>query len=207
MNSSEHTLPEIASEAIAVIDLVSSTANSVLYGWNALGRGIMRELRALAAQAGRERGLCCMKSTGDGYLLSFRDTSAADLAAVHAIEAAFELLRLLAERNSQVPEERVIKLRLAVHFGEVDVVENDREGPTVSFTFRLEGISGASLAEALDPMPPEEFPLFDYVLCSEHVAGILERRAPQWTTRRIGTLKLKGFSGLHDIFVVSRRPV
>src|SRR5262245_60580723 len=203
MNSSEHTVtPEVATEGIVVVDLVESTATSNLFGWYAVGRALMRDLRTLITRAGTDRGLRCIKSTGDGYLLSFRDPSSAEMAAVHAVETALELLQLIQARNREVSEERAINLRFAVHFGEVDVVENDREGPNVSYAFRLEGISRASLKEALNPIPPEELPLRNYVLCSEQVAAVLTRRSNHWNPVCIGVLKLKGFSGLHEIFQV-----
>lgn len=196
------TFPEVASEAIVVVDLVESTAANNLFGWYAVGRGLMRDLRAMIAKVTSSRGLRCLKSTGDGYLLTFANASSAEEAASHAVESSFKLLELLEIRNRELPEERAINLRFAVHFGEVDVVENDREGPHVSYAFRLEGISRASLAMALNPIPPDQLPLRNYVLCSEEVAGILERRSGRWKTVRIGLLKLRGFPGWREVFRV-----
>ena len=55
-----------------------------------------------------------------------------------------------------------------------------------------------------DQRPPAESasPLRNYVLCSEEVAGIVERRAAQWDLRSIGLLKLKGFPGWREVFWV-----
>lgn len=194
--------PEVATEAIVVVDLIESTASSNLFGWYAVGRGLMRDLRTLITQVGRPLGLQCLKSTGDGYLITFAHQTSAEQAAIQAVEASFRLLDLLAERNRRLPEERAINLRCAVHLGEVDVVEGDREGPHVSYTFRLEGVSRASLALALNPIPPEELPLHNYVLCSEEVEGILSRRSTYWKTIRLGLLKLKGFPGWREVFMV-----
>jgi len=102
-----------------------------------------------------------------------------------------------------LPEERAINLRFAVHFGEVDVVENDREGPHVSYAFRIEAISRRSLSDALNSIPPEQLPLSNYVLCSEAVTGILNRRVDRWVTESLGLLKLKGFSGWNEVFLVT----
>lgn len=195
---------EVASEAIVVVDVVESTAASNLFGWYAVGRGLMRDLRAAIAEVTEARGLRCMKSTGDGYLLTFGDPSSAEAAVLDAVESSFILLELMGKRNCEVPEERVINLRFAVHFGEVDVVVQDREGPAVCYAFRLEGVSRASLEKALNPIPPEELPLRNYVLCSEEVAGILERRSDRWKTDRIGLLKFRGFSGFQEVFRVLR---
>jgi class 3 adenylate cyclase len=156
----------------------------------------------LIGEVGEHRGLRCLRSTGDGYLLTFHDPQSAERAALRAVEAVFELLNRIAHRNREVPEERVLNLRCAVHLGEVDVVSNDREGPHVSLAFRLEEISRASLPAALNPIPPEQFPLQNYVLCSEEVAGILSRRASPWEMVSIGLLKLKGFPGWREVFRV-----
>jgi class 3 adenylate cyclase len=200
--SDSEPMPEVVTEAIVVIDLVESTLTSNLFGWYAVGRQAIRDLRALIGEVGEHRGLRCLRSTGDGYLLTFYDPQSAERAALRAVEAVFELLNRIAHRNREVPEERALNLRCAVHLGEVDVVSNDREGPHVSLAFRLEEISRASLPAALNPIPPEQFPLQNYVLCSEEVAGILSRRASPWEMVSIGLLKLKGFPGWREVFRV-----
>jgi len=201
--SDAEPMPEVVTEAIVVIDLVESTLTSNLFGWYAVGRQAIRDLRALIGEVGERRGLRCLRSTGDGYLLTFHDPQSAERAALHAVEAVFELLNRVAHRNREVPEERALNLRCAVHLGEVDVVPNDREGPHISMAFRLEGISRASLPAALNPIPPEQFPLQNYVLCSEEVAGILSRRATHWELASIGLLKLKGFPGWREVFRIT----
>jgi class 3 adenylate cyclase len=200
--SAAEPMPEIVTEALVVIDLVESTLTSNLFGWYAVGRHSLRDLRSLIHEVGSIRGLRCMRSTGDGYLLTFYDPQSAEMAAIRAVEAVFELMRRTLMRNQKVSEERALNLRCAVHLGEVDVVPNDREGPHVSMAFRLEDISRASLPAALNPIPPEQFPLQNYVLCSEEVAGILSRRASRWELASIGLLKLKGFPGWREVFLV-----
>jgi class 3 adenylate cyclase len=200
--SDAEPVPEVVTEAIVVIDLVESTLTSNLFGWYAVGRQSLRDLRTLIGEVGKVRGLRCVRSTGDGYLLTFFDPQSAEMAAIRAVEAVFELLRRIFARNQEVSEERALNLRCAVHLGEVDVVPNDREGPHISMAFRLEEISRASLPAALNPIPPEQFPLQNYVLCSEEVAGILSRRATQWELVSVGLLKLKGFPGWREVFRV-----
>jgi class 3 adenylate cyclase len=197
-------MPPIEPETIVVVDIIESTTTNNLFGWYAVGRGLMRDLRTLITTIGAQRGLQCRKSTGDGYLLTYRDTGsqAAEIGAVNALEASFDLLDRLKDRNQQLPEERAINVRLAIHFGEVDVVEDDREGPNVSFTFRLEGIGQAEVAEAMNSMPSENFPLRNYVLCSEQVKGIIERRCPNFSTSLVGLFRLKGFPGWHEVYHV-----
>jgi class 3 adenylate cyclase len=202
-SSDSAAMPEVATEAIVVVDLVESTLTSNLFGWYAVGRQAIRDLRALIGEVGEHRGLRCLRSTGDGYLLTFHDPQSAERAALSAIDAVFELLKRVAHRNRELPEERALNLRCAVHLGEVDIVSNDREGPHVSLAFRLEEISRASLPAALNPIPPEQFPLQNYVLCSEEVAGILSRRATHWELASIGLLKLKGFPGWREVFRIT----
>jgi class 3 adenylate cyclase len=64
-------MPEIVTEAIVVVDLVESTLTSNLFGWYAVGRHSLRDLRTLVSDVAEGRGLRCLRSTGDGYLLTF----------------------------------------------------------------------------------------------------------------------------------------
>jgi class 3 adenylate cyclase len=109
--------PEVVTEAIVVIDLVDATRTTNLFGWYAVGRGLLRDLRNLITQVGRTRGLRCMKSTGDGYLVTFYDSQSAEMAAINAVESIFELLQIAAMRNREVSEERALNVRGAIHLG------------------------------------------------------------------------------------------
>ena len=191
-----------ASEAIAVVDMVQATATSDRFGWYAVGRNLVRELRQMIATVGKDTGLSCIKSTGDGFLLTIRNGAAAELAAVEAVRMMLKLLERLAIRNEMLPEERHIDIRAAVHFGEVDVLEQDREGPNVSYTFRIEAVGRGNLPEALNPLTPSEFPLHNYVLCSERVNDILRKRNYPCDSTSCGLFKLRGFSGWSELFLI-----
>ena len=197
---------EVATEAIAIVDIVDATKMSNRFGWYAVGRGALRDLRRLIARVAVGRGLSCQKSTGDGYLLTFHNNHSAELAALSAVESVFELFDLAAQRNTTVPAEKALVLRAAVHIGEVDVLPNDREGPHVSFAFRHESITRAALAEAINPIAPEELPLRDYAVCSEAVADILRQRAARWKPVSIGLFRFKGFTGFHEAFLIMPTP-
>lgn len=194
----------IASEAIVVVDVVESTLTSNLFGWYAVGRGLMRDLRRAVQNIGANHNLLCMKSTGDGYLLAYGNEKSAELGAIHAANASLELIRLLRQHNRKrtTTEERRISVRIAVHFGQVDVVENDREGPHVAYTFRLEAINRESMHEAIDALPPDQLPLRDYILCSEPVSDILKRRGYRLNSKRLGLFRLKGFPDWHEVFLL-----
>src|SRR5271169_1053017 len=108
--SDAEPMPEVVTEAIVVIDLVESALTSNLFGWYAVGRHSLRDLRGLIGEAGASRRLRSLKSTGDGYLLTFRDAQSAEVAAIRAVEAVFDLLSRIARRNSAVSEERALNL-------------------------------------------------------------------------------------------------
>ena len=55
-----------------------------------------------------------VKKTGDGFLLEFPSV-------VGAIEAAIEMQRLMAERNAQLPADRVMRFRMGGHMGDEQV--------------------------------------------------------------------------------------
>lgn len=194
-----------ATEAIAVVDIVGATERSVRYGWNTVGRELMRDLRELINSIEKQYGIKCRKSTGDGYLLAYRNSQSADLGAVNAVKASFDLLDRLKNRNQNSPEQQVLNVRFAIHFGEVDVVEGDREGLNVSYTFRLESIDREKVKEAMNAMPSEDFPLENYGLCSEQVAEIIKERCPNFCTSLVGLFKLKGFPGHGEVYLVSRK--
>lgn len=195
---------ELGIEAIVIIDLVESTATSNKYGWYSVGRVLIEDLLHLIIQAGSNRDLKCVKDTGDGYLTTYADSSAADVAAVNATDMCLDLLELVKQRNGSLPEEMWINIRAAVHFGEVEILDQDRKGPYVTFAFRLETVNQGSLVEAVNPIKVEEFPLRNYVLCSENVEAILSERNHASERKSCGLFKLKGFSGYHEVFLVSR---
>jgi adenylate cyclase len=75
-----------------------------------------------------------VKNTGDGFMLEFPSI-------VGAIEAATEMQALMAERNSQLPADRVMQFRLGVHMGDVMADEDDLFGDDVNIAARLETVA------------------------------------------------------------------
>ena len=63
-SSDSAAMPEVVTEAIVVVDLVESTLTSNLFGWYAVDRQTIRDLRALIGEVGERRGLRCLRSTG-----------------------------------------------------------------------------------------------------------------------------------------------
>ena len=75
-----------------------------------------------------------VKNTGDGFLLEFPSI-------VGAIEAAIEMQALMAERNDQLPADRVMQFRLGVHMGDVMADEDEVFGDDVNIAVRLETVA------------------------------------------------------------------
>jgi adenylate cyclase len=75
-----------------------------------------------------------VKNTGDGFLLEFPSV-------VGAIESAIAMQALMAERNDQLPADRVMQFRIGVHMGDVMADEDEVFGDGVNIAVRLEAIA------------------------------------------------------------------
>src|SRR5258705_2124595 len=75
-----------------------------------------------------------VKNTGDGFLLEFPSS-------VGAIESAIEMQALMAERNDQLPADRVMQFRIGVHMGDVIADEEEVFGDDVNIAVRLESVA------------------------------------------------------------------
>jgi adenylate cyclase len=75
-----------------------------------------------------------VKNTGDGFLLEFPSI-------VGALESAVGMQALMAERNGQLPADRVMQFRLGVHMGDVMADEDEVFGDGVNIAVRLESIA------------------------------------------------------------------
>jgi adenylate cyclase len=75
-----------------------------------------------------------VKNTGDGFLLEFPSV-------VGAIESAIAMQTLMAERNDQLPAERIMQFRMGVHMGDVIADEDEVFGDDVNIAVRLESVA------------------------------------------------------------------
>jgi TolB-like protein len=94
-------------------------------------RALRRELidPTIAAHSGR-----IVKTTGDGILIEFASV-------VDAVRCGVELQRGMATRNTDVPADRRIEVRVGIHLGDVVVDGDDLLGDGVNVAARLEGIA------------------------------------------------------------------
>src|SRR5262252_1149987 len=75
-----------------------------------------------------------VKRTGDGVLIEFAS-------AVDATRCAVEIQRGMTERNTPVPQDKRIELRIGIHVGDIIIEDGDIFGDGVNIAARLEGIA------------------------------------------------------------------
>src|SRR6202790_483189 len=72
-----------------------------------------------------------VKNTGDGFMLEFPSV-------VGAIEGAIAMQALMAQRNAQLPADRIMQFRMGIHMGDVMADEDDVFGDDVNLAARVE---------------------------------------------------------------------
>ena len=75
-----------------------------------------------------------VKNTGDGFLLEYPSV-------VGALQSSIDIQTLMAERNSQLPSDRLMQFRLGVHMGDVMADEDEVFGDGVNIAVRLESVA------------------------------------------------------------------
>ena len=75
-----------------------------------------------------------VKNTGDGALVEFAST-------VDAARCAIEIQRAMADRNSAIPEDRRIELRIGINVGDIIIDGSDIFGDGVNVAARLEALA------------------------------------------------------------------
>ena len=75
-----------------------------------------------------------VKNTGDGFLLEYPSV-------VGALQSSIEIQTLMAERNSQLPADRLMQFRLGIHMGDVMSDEDEVFGDGVNIAVRLESVA------------------------------------------------------------------
>jgi adenylate cyclase len=75
-----------------------------------------------------------VKTTGDGTLVEFAS-------AVDAMRCAMEIQRAMAERNTEIPEDRRIEFRIGINIGDIIIDEGDIFGDGVNVAARIEALA------------------------------------------------------------------
>ena len=74
-----------------------------------------------------------VKTTGDGALIEFAS-------AVDGVRCAMEIQRVMAERNTAIPEDHRIEFRIGINVGDIIIDENDIYGDGVNIAARIESL-------------------------------------------------------------------
>ena len=120
--------------AIMFTDMVGYSALSQRD--ESLAQELLEEHRALLRELfprfhGRE-----IKTIGDAFLVEF-------VSALEAVQCAVEIQRTLVRRNSDVPADRRIEVRIGIHLGDVIHRNGDVYGDGVNIASRIEPLAGA----------------------------------------------------------------
>lgn len=118
--------------AIMLTDIVGYTA--LTQTDEALTLALLGEHAALVRPMFSEHGGREVKSTGDGFLVEFPS-------ALQAVRCAVEIQRVLHDRNSAVPLNRAIHVRIGIHLGDVVHRGGDIFGDGVNITARIEPLA------------------------------------------------------------------
>ncbi len=183
-------------EAIVVIDLCNSTDIISRYG-NSFAMKLMQKLTAIVEKIGRREQCQFTKGTGDGFLLTFPK-------AENAVRFSMDVLIDVKKANEKVDDNQKINLRFAINIGESKVdAKGDRIGVAVNMAFRVEGLKPDALIAAEGSMLPDEIPLENRIFVTENLEK--EITGIEWIhSRFVGLSELKGITGLHRIFHLTR---
>jgi len=182
----------ILTEAILVVDLCNSTAIAARYGDN-FALNLTRILTETVAPIARREKFQFMKSTGDGFLITFPKV-------INSVRFALDVFKQINRHNEKADKTARIDLRFAINLGETRIdAKGDRLGVATNMTFRVEGVKPEGLIPIEDGMAKEDMPLDNRILITENVEKEIENMEGI-KTRIVGLFELKGITGLHKVY-------
>ncbi|MBV9287555.1 MAG: adenylate/guanylate cyclase domain-containing protein [Hyphomicrobiales bacterium] len=126
-----------AARRLAAILVADIAGYSRLMGEDEAGTAhAVRERREAAAPLASAFGGRIVKTAGDGMLFEFPSV-------VAAVECAILIQKMMAERNTTLPEKKRILYRIGVNLGDVLIEGDDILGDGVNVAARLEGVCEA----------------------------------------------------------------
>jgi adenylate cyclase len=134
--SSTAVLPQRVERRLAAILAADVAGYSRLMGSDEEGTldQLKDRRRALVDPKIAEHRGRIVKTTGDGVLVEFASV-------VDTLRCAVELQRCMAERNTDVPEDKRIEFRVGIHQGDVIIEGDDIFGDGVNVAARLEALA------------------------------------------------------------------
>lgn len=194
-NTSDRLFPsgdhaEVRTESIMVVDIVGSSKIANLMGDHAAGKVksvLSMKLKNLHARFPADY----VKSTGDGFLLTFAKP-------LTAIRLSIELIRSIVKDTSG----NGILLRVGINYGETMVLaDGDRQGAAVDMAFRVESARIDTMHQTTVGIQKEDVPRTNRIFVTESIHRFISASSTV-KTRCIGFFDLKGFTGRHKIFEV-----
>ena len=181
-------------EAILVVDLCESSRIMSVYGDESTYQ-IKNDLEEIMFPVFRECESSFIKSTGDGFLVTFPHSR-------QAVDAAVRILEGARKYNADAVDGPEIHLRFGAHFGAVRVrPDRDRHGTNVNVPFRVEGLKAKDLIEVEGGVLREDFPARDRILITEAVSHEISGEGG-FEIRYIGLFELRNITGIHKIYQV-----
>ena len=127
MNQTRRLAAILAADVAGYSRLIGADEGGTLEGLRALRRGLLDP--KIAEHRGR-----LVKTTGDGLLVEFGSV-------VDALRCAVEVQREMVGRNTDVPSDNRIELRIGINVGDIVVEDGDIFGDGVNVAARLEGMA------------------------------------------------------------------
>ena len=181
-------------EAIMVVDICESSRIMSVYGDEATYQ-IKNALEGIMLPVFRECESSFIKSTGDGFLVTFPHS-------IQAVDAALRILDSAKKYNAGVVDGPEIHLRFGAHFGPVRVrPDKDRHGTNVNVPFRVEGLKAKDLIEVETGILRKDFVPRDRILITEAVSHEISGEG-KFEIRYIGLFELRNITGIHKIYQV-----
>ncbi|MBW1676600.1 MAG: HEAT repeat domain-containing protein [Deltaproteobacteria bacterium] len=182
----------ILTEAILVVDLCRSTEIAARYG-DSFALDLTRILTETVTPIARREKFRFMKSTGDGFLITF-------VKVYNSIRFAMEVLKQISKHNEKVDKAARIDLSFAINLGETRIdAKGDRLGVATNMTFRVEGVKPEGLIPIENGMAKEDMPVVNRILVTENVEKEI-KGMEGIKTRMVGLFELKGITGLHKVY-------
>ena len=183
----------LVNEAVFVVDLVNSTHVSTHYG-NGLAMRTRSALKDRTLEIAEARGLTFSENTGDGYFMTFASVP-------NGVQTAIELLKGLRDQPPDLSPGPPLAVRVGISYGEILLdSRGGRHGAAINKAFRLEGLTPKSFTRVEGESGLDKFPDCNRIFIDEDASH--ELRSSGIPMRAVGFCRLKGFSGLHQVFEV-----
>ena len=184
----------VLTEAILVLDLCNSTDIANRYG-DSFALNLMKTLTDMVTPIARREKYQFIKSTGDGFLITFPKAD-------NSVRFAIDVLKTTTEYNSKADKIDKIDLRFAINLGETKVDENgDRLGAAINMAFRVEWVKPEALIPIENGMTKEEIPLQNWIFITENVEREIKHMEGV-KIKLVGLFELKGITGLHKVYEI-----